>query len=166
MNVGLHLKRAAAFAFAVFALGAQAAAPSVSATFTPSTQFLGNKGALRVVVSNPNTSMISGVNYSASLPEGLNFAFHTVGTDCTGEFFAGPDGNTLYVSSLSMPGSTTCTIDLFFLAAAPGTYTKLENTISLSSSDGSATNPSMTIALSRSAGDPKYYSVGANLGIP
>ena len=44
--------------------------PTATVSFVPPTVALGNQGIMRVVVTNPNATGISNVNYSIAVPAG------------------------------------------------------------------------------------------------
>ena len=100
--------------FAVNA-AAQALAPTISKSFNPSTVVINNNSDATITVTNPNSFPISNVQFSDTMPPGVDLITQVGGTCSTlatggGSFFINPGTETFSSTSSALAAGQSCTI--------------------------------------------------------
>jgi uncharacterized repeat protein (TIGR01451 family) len=107
--------------------------PTISKAFTDTTlDLFGPSTTLSFTIANPNTTTITGVSFTDTLPSGVTLALPVSGlvTTCTGATVTAPaGGSTITLTGLTLAGSTSCTISVQVLGAQLGTFTNTTSPI-------------------------------------
>ncbi len=98
-------------------------APTVTKTFAPTIVGVSSPSLLRVTLTNPNGTAVTGVAFADAYPAGLvNAATPNASSTCGGSATATAGGGSLALSGGTIPANGNCTVTVSVLAAAAGTY--------------------------------------------
>ena len=131
-----------------------AVAPDVSKTFTPAVIVAGTNSLLRVTITNPNATAITGAaftdNYPATLSNTGSAVFNaaSIAAGCTGTITGGSGATSLTLANGNIPASTSCMVDV--------------NVTSNSAVPVLLTNPAFSVS---SANAPSGNAAAANLQV-
>ena len=99
--------------------------PLVTMTFNPPNVVVGGAGSqMTITISNSNAQAITSVAFADSYPMGMqNAANNPVAQNsCGGTLATPPNGNSLSISSGSIPSHSSCTISINVVGMAAGTW--------------------------------------------
>ena len=143
-----------ASASATLTVSAALQAPSVTKSFTPAAILTGDISVLRVSISNPNATAITGAafvdNYPATLSNTGSAAFNSASVlaGCSGTVSGVNGSASLSLSNATLPAGVSCMIDV--------------NVTSNASTPVLLTNPAFTVS---TANTPSGSAVAANLQV-
>jgi hypothetical protein len=152
---------------------ALAVVPSVTVSFGSSSIPLNGSTSLDIIIGNPNAGGISSVNFTDSLPSGLEVAAPSnLANDCNGAATAQPGSSSISLSSGSIAGLTICDVSLDVVGTSTG---QKDNTVTVGSSAGSSNPstgsvvvqsgiPSVTVGSPLTASTPGTLVCGSPLG--
>ena len=109
--------------------------PTLTKSFTPSTVGLNGTSLLQFVLTNPNTTQLTGVSFSDILPAGVTLASSS-STVCSGTLTTTAPSSISFSGGV-IPASSNCTISVTVTGVTAGTF---NNTSGFISSTESGTN--------------------------
>jgi uncharacterized repeat protein (TIGR01451 family) len=118
-----------------------ASMPTLTKSFTLSTVGLNGTSTLQFVLSNPNTTQLTGVKFSDTLPAGVTVATSGPTTVCTTGSLTTTAPSTISLTGGTLQTSGSCTINVTVTGAAAGTSL---NTSGFIASTESGTNNTST----------------------
>lgn len=133
--------------------------PSLTKAFSPSTIPLNSSSVLTFTVTNPNSSSLSGLAFSDTLPAGLVVATpNGLSSTCGGTSTATAGSSLISLSSGSLAANTSCTVLVNVTGITAGTK---NNTSSLISSTEGGTGNTASASLTVSAESPVITSANS-----
>ena len=115
-------------------LDAQALALTISKSFTPSTVALNGTSTATITVTNPNAVPVTNVQFSDTMPAGIQLITQTGGTCSTlatggGTFSINPGAGTFSSTSNVLTAGQSCTIAVQVSGTVPGAHVNITSLV-------------------------------------
>jgi uncharacterized repeat protein (TIGR01451 family) len=147
-------------------LGAAPNPPVFSQAFTPSIIHIGEVSTLSFSLSNTNSTALTGVAFTSTLPSGLALAFPgTAPTPCNGTTVSTNlnSGASISFSGGSLPANSSCVISVLVTGAGLGPQVNMTTHISANESGSGALAQAVLTVLSPVGSLQVRYSANLNI---
>jgi uncharacterized repeat protein (TIGR01451 family) len=131
----------------IAALTVNLQAPTVAKSFATSPIGINTDVAMTITLTNPNTSAITGVNFTDTYPAGLvNSGAPNLTSTCSGSATAAASTTSLALVGGTIPASGSCTLTVNVQSAAAGTYVNNTGAVTASNANtGASASASLTV---------------------
>jgi hypothetical protein len=125
--------------------------PLFSAEFTPDTIGPGSTSTLTFTITNPDSSPVSGLAFSNTLPAGVTIADPAQAfTDCQDATLSAPNGgSTITFSGGRLGGNAFCTISVNVTSSTPGTQMNISGDLTSSAGNSGPATADLVVATDR-----------------
>jgi uncharacterized repeat protein (TIGR01451 family) len=133
-----------------------AAPPTVSKAFGASTVAVGGSTSVTITITNPNANALSALNFTDTLPAGLQVSSPTgLSNTCNGVAIASIGGSTIQLSGGTLAGNTSCAVGANVTGVTAGSNV---NSVTVSSSAGNSNTGTATLVVLAPPGLTKSFS--------
>src|SRR5439155_24263228 len=123
------------------------AAPAVAKSFAPATVGINVDSVLTITLTNPNASVVTGVNFTDTYPGALvNSATPALASTCGGAATGAAGANTLALVGGTIPASGSCAVSVNVSAPATGAYANSTGAVTASNAaSGASASATLTV---------------------
>ncbi len=133
------------------------AEPTFSKAFGASSIPAGGNTSLTFSITNPNSTSLTGLGFTDTLPSGLTISSAASGNTCGGSITATVSGNSITFSGGTLAGSASCSFAVGVTGTTAGTYNNTTSAIT-SNEAGTGSTASATLLIEAPPSIAKAFS--------